>query len=944
MPGVPHTPGPGHVVSFVPPKPAPNLDSAFNSFEGQTNGATITGSDTFTDGSTPLDTESGTRVYDNAHPIHGSMGGRVSEAGATSHFVGWYLGTAQQFVFSGTDANDLYWWRGYYYKSANPTQFNRIWDVRDQNNNQLCHLRMQTDGTIRFANQANTLIGASSAAIPSGQPFRLEIQCILGGINQGYLEARVWWTDIESTGAPDTSINVTNVTTGGAGINNSIHATRTGVVTAPVSNTWDLWFDDLAYALNTGWIGPIFVPAVDYLDSGTVGITITPSSVDAADLGDTATVPVMITPSGADVYTTSGTAYTDAGTVTVKITPNAAAPVALSDAANQTTAGSWGTPEIGPLWAVTNGTGFAESTAFSGSLQITPTASSSDDQSIYNAMTVSLADAEMTYDMFFDGLWLHSFNVAVGARTDNAINGAVNFNSSNIQLYYQWNVATQHCTVQLWENDFAGGLQNPIGVAKDVGSVAAGEAVKTRWSFVGNRLRFKVWNDARVSEPAAWDVDVAYSGLVVTRAGGVYFSFTSAGNATTVDHLSFDNIVVTQDISPWSDISTVALKITPSGVDARDSVDTNTVYVDLQASSVDTAQFVDAVTVPVTITPSAADTAQFVDTGTVRVSVTPSSVDTAQFVDVVTVPVTLTPSAVEVGIIHTDAATVSVALTPSAVESAQFVDSSTVGMVLTPSAVEAAQFADAVTVRMAMTPSSADILAGVETGSVLVDISGSSTDVAADIEAVTARVTITPSVADILSGIDSDTSTVVITPGMFVIATTYEDVNEVDMTISASSTDQAQDTDANTVYLSITPGVLSEFAGDGDIVPVHVIPSVVEGFAYEEASVVSVDIDASSAEALSLTTFGTADLRIVPGLADEHLESQDTGEVYVTITPGLLEEERVIGDYLLVGVVSNHYTALLRDTNYVPTMQALQYTASDVVSGYSIIWHGRGDE
>lgn len=235
-------------------------------------------------------------------------------------------------------------------------------------------------------------------------------------------------------------------------------------------------------------------------------------------------------------------------------------------------------------------------------------------------------------------------------------------------------------------------------------------------------------------------------------------------------------------------------------------------------------------------------------------------------------------------------------------------------------------YTDAQTVTLAITPSGSDVLVPptIDTGTVIVKLTPSKTE----IYETAVTVAITPSSVDVVQRL-------------------YTDGDEIMyLNLSPSVTEGFGWEDPTTVPLTLTPRTLFEQLGDGDIVPVSIKASTVDVATFaDDATRLDLTITVTGLETdLSLSTFGEVDLAITPDVLTEIIAAQDAATVALLITPGIIEEAKLIADFLLVGVLSNLYAALLRDNSYVSTMQDVQYVASGIENTWSFIWHGRGDE
>lgn len=439
--------------------------------------------------------------------------------------------------------------------------------------------------------------------------------------------------------------------------------------------------------------------------------------------------------------------------------------------------------------------------------------------------------------------------------------------------------------------------------------------------------------------------DAATVGLVVTPS--------SVETAQFVDAATVGLIVTPSAVETAQDVDSATARVTftPSATEVAAFTDSATVRmsVDNSASTeFQTSGAVDAVTIPIAITPSATESAQFVDTGTVGITLTPSSTDAAVFVDSATVLVDIDNSAsVEVGIIHTDAGTVGIAVTPSSTDVAAYIEAATVPVALTPSVVEGTVHTDSATVPVALTLSGADTGQKVESGTVRLTLTPDSTEIygASAADADTAKMFITVSDVSFMAMTEATTVPIALTPsGTEIKERAYLDSGEADILITVDGTEFIAKEEIATVFVVLQPGLLYEFQGDGDVLPIHITPSVMEGFLFQDAAQVYLQIDGDASEAgSSFSTFGTVLVDIQPATDLEFALLTDSATVALLITPHAVIEVKIIADYLLVGTLSKHYTAVLRDNAYILVLGDTRYTL-DLSSGWATTWHGRGDE
>lgn len=136
--------------------------------------------------------------------------------------------------------------------------------------------------------------------------------------------------------------------------------------------------------------------------------------------------------------------------------------------------------------------------------------------------------------------------------------------------------------------------------------------------------------------------DKGNSGMVLAPSGIKLSPLFQTGETPPIDYHAY------------FDLGTVYLKLTPSGVDeytaggsGTEYLDASTARVSLTPSAVEAREVTDAATVTLALTPSGTESREVTDSATVGLKLTPSAVETHEGVDSATVTLTLTPSAVE---------------------------------------------------------------------------------------------------------------------------------------------------------------------------------------------------------------------------------------------------------------------------------------------------------
>jgi hypothetical protein len=328
-------------------------------------------------------------------------------------------------------------------------------------------------------------------------------------------------------------------------------------------------------------------------------------------------------------------------------------------------------------------------------------------------------------------------------------------------------------------------------------------------------------------------------------------------------------------------------------------------------------EYVDSGTVNVVLTPSAVElqAKDYSDVGTVPLALTPSSTELRERVDTSTVPVALTPSAVELRE-YTDANTVYVDLQPSAVEIREFVDANTVYVDLQNSGTEfiTRETLDAATIPVAITPSSTELRERVDASTIYVDIQASAVELREFVDANTVPVALTPSGTEFITRETLDAATVPITfTPSSVEARESADVATVYVDVVPSSTDTRDVLDANAIYVDVTPSS-TEFISSG----------------YEDTATVAYKLTPSSTDIRDSLDSTTLYFDIQPSGVDlyDNGQNEDTGTVYVKITPIRVQEHVLEFDTLLVGTLSSSYTGALVGQSYSGSLNTKRFDGS----------------
>ena len=158
----------------------------------------------------------------------------------------------------------------------------------------------------------------------------------------------------------------------------------------------------------------------------------------------------------------------------------------------------------------------------------------------------------------------------------------------------------------------------------------------------------------------------------------------------------------------YADADTASIRFTPTVTETTTYVDSGQIGLAYTITGSDTFQAVQATTVDLRFSPSWSElyVTEGRDEGTVYVGLLPGGTESAQFVDAATVRITFTPSGTDtLTTEYADAQTVNVRLVPSGIELAAAVDTGQINLALTPSGIAATQHVDQVFAQLTLTPS-----------------------------------------------------------------------------------------------------------------------------------------------------------------------------------------------------------------------------------------------
>lgn len=271
------------------------MSSLSNSFEGGSDGTTVTtgnsgGSSGDAFGNVTIDSGNAL-TYSSSSPAHGSLGALVSTGVASgSSYVAWTSG------IPGTSAT--VWARAYHRFPAWPSADVNVLRILSSSNAIMGSVRIKSTGKVDLLYGTGTLGATSTATIPTGASFRIEVM-VAAGTTTGAMSIRLYLTSADGTTADET-LSVTNINAGSA---NPVRM-RAGVV-SNLANVSTFGLDDLALS-DVDWIGPV----------GGAAATLSPTGIASTEAFGSAALSSDVAPPGIASGETHG-----AAALTLTITP-----------------------------------------------------------------------------------------------------------------------------------------------------------------------------------------------------------------------------------------------------------------------------------------------------------------------------------------------------------------------------------------------------------------------------------------------------------------------------------------------------------------------------------------------------------------------------------------------------------------------------------------------
>lgn len=223
-----------------------------NSFEGGTNGTTITAANSGGGSGNAFDVvtappAAGTLAFSNTHAAHGSLSCGVG-LGATT-------GTPQLEWSTSMGTQTQAWFRQYLFFAANPAE--QVATVRFKSGATLCaSVQISAGGLIITSNSSGTTIFTMATSLPTNAWFRLEGFFLLS-TTVGQSELKIF-TSADSSTATETKTSAATQNLGAASANGYFY----GITNTSDINISTFWMDDLGLS-STGYVGPAASAAVN---------------------------------------------------------------------------------------------------------------------------------------------------------------------------------------------------------------------------------------------------------------------------------------------------------------------------------------------------------------------------------------------------------------------------------------------------------------------------------------------------------------------------------------------------------------------------------------------------------------------------------------------------------------------------------------------------------
>ncbi len=264
------------LLLLLPAVPAWAALPVSNSFEGGTNGTTISAANSGGSSGTAFDTVTigagATLAFDSTRAAHGGLSAKVATGGSAQSMVQWTTAVGTQ-----TEV----WGRVYVYFTAVPSPAVKL--LRFFNGaSQAGAINVNISGFLVLLDATNTQVAVGSVAVTTGAWARIEFH-VLANATTGAIEAKLFNTADGTTVSE--LVSATNKNT-----NSALTDYRFGQTTA-VASVGPFWMDDLQIN-NTGWPGPVGSLSVCAPATASVSVTLngtdqTPSYAPALTVADT---------------------------------------------------------------------------------------------------------------------------------------------------------------------------------------------------------------------------------------------------------------------------------------------------------------------------------------------------------------------------------------------------------------------------------------------------------------------------------------------------------------------------------------------------------------------------------------------------------------------------------------------------------------------------------
>jgi hypothetical protein len=206
-----------------------------NSFEGGTNGTTITTGNSGGASGNAFDAVTGSPTFSSTHAAHGTLSCSVSVS-SSSATVAWNASLGSQAQV---------WFREYFYIPSNPGGTIYLTSFTQAGVSTCASLMMLSTGQLAVWDNTSTAQITSTESVPLNQWFRVE-GFVVGNASTGQLALNIY-NQMDSVNPTETHQTAANLNTFG-----TINKVNFG---APVSTTFSYYLDDIGVS-TAGYLGP----------------------------------------------------------------------------------------------------------------------------------------------------------------------------------------------------------------------------------------------------------------------------------------------------------------------------------------------------------------------------------------------------------------------------------------------------------------------------------------------------------------------------------------------------------------------------------------------------------------------------------------------------------------------------------------------------------------